>query len=272
MVRGSVALVVALAVVPAWAEAGGGEPSLQVIEDGFGGRSHAETVRLLESWLDAHAGDPDTARAATWAGHLLRQDDHLPAARRAYQRAIAQGGIWSFRAYSALGDLELDDRRFTAAIAAYEGASASPESYWANYARDSIVKAEGARREAYAARGCVAALSLETALFGIVAWRRKGKTAFWPLPWEIKFYFPFAVVMTLAAWSIQPAKRSAIRAVCWGGLALIGGFAVYSRAASLTPAKRLLGSLLAMASAAALVYASLVAFGLAGTLGNWGDD
>jgi hypothetical protein len=272
MVRGSVALLIALAAAPAWADASHTEPSLQAIEEGFGARSHAETVRLLTSWLDTHPSDPEAPRAATWAGHLLRQDDDFPAARRAYGRAIGMGGSWSFRAYAALGDLELEDRRYGAAIAAYEGASASPEAYWAGYGRESLERARGARREAFAAGGCAAAIAFETALFGMVAWRRKGRAAFWPLPWEIKFYLPFAIVMTLASWSVQPAKRAAIRGVCWGGLWVVAGFAVHARATTLTPSKRLFGSLLAMASAAALVYASLVAFGLAGTLGHWGED
>jgi hypothetical protein len=270
MVRGSLALIVALVVTRAWADAGGGE--LSAIENGFGTRPRAETIRLLESWLDSHPSDPEAARAATWQGHLLRQSDDLPAARRAYGRAITTGGVWSFRAYAALGDLELfDDHRYTAAIAAYEGASSSPESYWAGYGRESLARARTARREAFAARGCAAAIALQTLVFGITAWRRRGRAAFWPLPWEIKFYLPFAVVMTLAASSIQPSKRAAIRAVCWGGLAVVAGFAVHSRTATLTPAKRVVGALLVLASAAALVYASLVAFGLAGTLGTWSE-
>jgi tetratricopeptide (TPR) repeat protein len=275
MVRGSLALLVALAFAPAPTALGDAEPrsdaQLQAIEDGFGSRTRAETIRLLESWLDAHPHDPDLARAATWAGHLHRQVEEASAARRAYERAIATGGVWSFRAYAALGDLELDERRYTAAIAAYEGASSSPEAYWAGYGRAARVRAEGARRQAFTATGLAAALTLQTVLFALAAWRRRGRAAFWPLPWEIKFYLPFAVVMSLAASSIQPAKRGAIRTVCWAGLAVVAGFAAYSRASTPTRAKRIVGALLVAASAAALVYASLFAFGLVDTLGHWDD-
>jgi hypothetical protein len=274
MVRGTLALAAALAVGTAWADAGSADDaarSLQTIEDGFGARPRAETIRLLESWIVEHPTDPDFARASTWAGHLYRQAEEAPAARRAYGRATATKGIWAFRAYAALGDLEFDEHRYTAAIAAYEGATLSPEEYWSGYGRAAVVKAEGARREAYAASGFAAALSLQTLFFGIAAWRRRGRAAFWPPPWEIKFYLPFAVVMSLATWSIQPAKRAAIRAVCWGGLAVVAGFAAYSRAASPTPAKRIIGAVLAVASAAALVYASLVAFGLLASIGHFDE-
>jgi hypothetical protein len=287
MVRAALILLLALAAPPVWAHAGEADPanpaapsstvtgrevpSLQAIEDGLGRRTRLETIHLIEAWVDAHPGDPDVPKAVTWAGHLLLQIKDVPAARRTYGRAIAMGGIWSFRASAALGDMEMLERHYTAAIAAYEAASSSPEEGWASYGREGAATARVARREAYTATGFAAALSLQTAFLAIAAWRRRGWAAFWPLPWELKFYLPFAVLMSLATASILPSKRGTIRTVCWGGLGVIGGYAVYFRTATITPGKRIIGSLLAIASAAALIYASLVAFGLLGTIGAGGE-
>jgi hypothetical protein len=287
MVRGALIVFLALAAAPARANAEEAAPrasavaistpvdestnSLQAIEDGLGRRTRMETVRLVEGWIGAHPGDPEVARAMTWEGHLQLQIPDVPAARRAYGRAIAMGGIWSFRAYAALGDLEMLERNYAGAISAYEGASASPENAWASYGQEGIVAARVAQREAWTAVGAAGALSLQTILCGLAAWRRRGWSAFWPLPWEIKFYLPFAIVMSLAASSILPTKRATIRMVCWGGLAVISGHAVYFRATPPTRWNRAVGSFLAILSAVALVYAALVANGLLGTIGAGGE-
>ena len=289
MVRGALIAFLAMALAAAPARVSAEEPpprvpsvatstpvdetatSLQAIEDGLARRTRIATVRLIEAWIGAHPGDADVARATTWEGHLQLQIPDVPAARRAYGRAIAMGGIWSFRAYAALGDLEILERRYAAAIAAYEGASASPENTWATYGQEAIVTARVAQREAWSAVGAAGALSLQTILGGFAAWRRRGWAALWPLPWEIKVYLPFAIVMSLAATSILPTKRATIRMVCWGGLAVISGYAVYFRAASPRPWERVAGAVLAILSAAALVYAALVANGLFGTIGAGGE-
>ena len=221
-----------------------------------------QSVARMREWVDAHPGDPQAARGLLWMARLRRDDRRIGDARLLLARAEreAGGSEWALHAAQGLADIDVEQRRYGAAIARYQVLANRPEKLWSYVGVSGLAHARGERTRFFILLGLAAAMA---ALF-LLRMARAGLARFWPPPRELVWMAPILAILLFAATAQEPPEAHAVTALALGLAALLWESGAWSRA---RPSPRpLLRASLDVAQAVALLYCVVVWNGLWGKL------
>lgn len=236
-----------------------GDPGFDRIVARVGQQSHDVSCAQMKAWVDQHPKDPNAGRGLVWMAELRLIDHHTDLAMPLLERA-AHGypdTEWGHQAEKSLADLLVGGHHYAAAIAIYEKLSKLPTDYWQYVGRMAAASAREQRTRWEIFLALVAAL-----LAGIGYRIARARRQLWPLPDEVIYALPIALVMLAAAWAQSPEEAHAVVSVALGGMLLLYAHGVHLRSVELSWRTRLVESVVGLGEAAALLYCAVVANGL----------
>jgi len=235
------------------------DPAFDAIVTSATSTSHEQALARMQEWVDAHPGDPESARALVWMARLRRSDGRDEAARALLERALREGPgtEWALHAEKALGDLDLEAHRYAPAIARYDHLAGLPAPLWRYVGSSAAGHARGERtrfRILIAILAALAALSLARVI------RAGGPRSLWPPPAELLWLLPVLLVLLAAAAAQEAPEARAVVSLSLGGAALLWLNGAWLRARP--PRRMALPALLGLGQALALLYCAMVWNGL----------
>ena len=219
-----------------------------------------EALRRMARLVDDHPSFPERSEAGLWLGHRALGRGDVATAERWFTTVEGWGG--ERRTLIAA-------RRGRAAAAHRGGRLREAERRYRDLAAEaSASDGEGAREGLRTARLAVAryvaawiAVACLLLLLGAGLWR--ARRALFPLPAEVRYYLPVALLLTVAAATEDRAITGAVAAIAVGGALITWSTAAGSRRAPARSAAAIVRrAMVPVVAVLALVYAAVYFHGL----------
>ena len=224
-------------------------------------RSHDASCALMAAWVESHPGDPRAARGLVWMAQLRIADQRRDLAQPLFQRVQRDypGTEWAQHSIKGLADLDVEARRYGAAIAKYESLAHSDSPFF-QYVGS--MAAEHARQLRLRFRSTLGLLASLLRLGGLRLGRLGSWRPLWPPPVEVIYPLPLLLLTAVASLG-QPAQEGhSVLILAFGAAALLWVNGAYLRARPPTGAWRIVHGALGLGQAAALLYLAVVLSGL----------
>ena len=254
------ALCILLAIAPPLRAAAALDVEFEAIVASATQQNHAQAQARMLRWIDAHPGDPQSARGLLWIAVLERSDGRGEAARPLLERILRESPDteWALNATRQLADLDLDIHRYGRAIETYDRLAALPSPFWHYIGKTAGDDARSQRARFYSLIAIVAALLL-IAASRIV---RMGPRALWPLPNELAYPLPALLVILVAAAAQEPPEARGVVTLSLGAIALLWINGAWLRAYPPRGAARAGQALLGVLQACGLFFCAIISSGL----------
>ena len=235
------------------------EPSFEQIAGSVREGHQVEAIAQMQSWVDAHPSDPNAGRGLVWISQLWLTEGKPERAVVLLERAVRDypGTEWESAAQLKLADLAVRSHRYGVALPLYEKLAVSPLEYYAYLGKTGAEHTRDERSRFW----LLLALSGGLVMVFAVRLRLGG---LWPLPEEVYYAFPIAVMMGLAALAQPEDEARAVGTLAACGVALVWANATYFRRSPPGRWGYLREGLFALVQAAAVLYCAIVANGLWG--------
>lgn len=235
------------------------DPTFEQIAGSVSEGRQPQAIAKMQKWVDAHPTDPNAGRGLVWMSQLLLSGGDTKQAVVLLERAVRDypNTEWRSAAQLKLADLAVRSHRYGDALPRYEELAASPLEYYSYLGKIGLDHTRDERARFWLL------LALGAGLLGVFVVRlRIG--GIWPLPEELYYALPIAIMMGLAAIAQPEGEGRAVVTLAACGVALVWANAAYFRR---IPPQRwgyLREGVFALAQAGAMLYCALVANGLWG--------
>jgi hypothetical protein len=181
--------------------------------------TRAESCERMQRWVDAHPSSALAARGLVWMSQLQRADRRAARARPLLERVAREfpATEWSLHAAQGLAELDVEEHRYSSAIARYEMLARSEKPLWKYLGENG---AEGARGEQVRFAG-VLIVAAAIALLAMARLSRSGLRALWPPPAELLWLAPVLSCVLLAGLAQEHDEARAVAMLALGAAALL---------------------------------------------------